>query len=96
LWYWNLLDGEGDLVSLEYVVSGTTTPLAILYDPVWRALVVTVGTDVVGDPISTAAQIKALVKATAYLSDRFVCEYSTGQDGSGVVGTFAHTHFAYP
>lgn len=83
------------LPSLEYSVSGTNTPLSYTWDGVTYALVINVATDSGGLPTSTADDIRALIEADLYLSDRFRVSDKTGNDGSGIVDVLAHTHFQY-
>lgn len=79
----------GNAYTIEYVVSGTDTPLSVERDG--RAFTVNVATDENGDPVSTAEEVMG--ELTAVFSGYMVTELASGNDGTGVVQAMAAQSF---
>lgn len=79
---------EGDEISIELVIDGLNTTLSV--EVTGFEIVVQLATDEIGNPISTAAEVAALLVAD--LDVTRLVTVTVGQDGSGVVQSFDQTY----
>lgn len=79
----------GNLVTVAYVVSGTSTPLTVAVSG--SAITVNVATNGGGTATSTAAQVEAAVEASATAGRLVDVVNADGNDGTGVVTALTAT-----
>lgn len=79
----------GNDITVEYVVSGTNTALAVKANG--KAIVVTVATSGAGAATSTAAQVKSKIEGDGDTNALVTIANAASNDGTGVVAALAAT-----
>ena len=84
--------GQGDELTVAYVVAGTNTPLTVTVSG--NAITVNVATNGAGAATSTASQVKAAIEANADAAKLVTVALAPGNSGAGVVTALAATNLA--
>lgn len=84
----------GTALTVTVVVAGNNTPLTVVLTG--NNLVINSATDGSGVPTSTAAQVKAAVEANGAATVKFVVQFNTSNDGTGVIAAQSITSLAGP
>ena len=85
---------DGNDVSVEVVVAGNNTPLAVTYTAADKRIKVQLATDGSGDATSTAAQVVASWGTDAAVAAVATLKLAAGSDGTGTMGALAASKLA--